>query len=132
MGTCAFPGEQPGVGLSLFTWLSQYSLSHIHTMLQDLPFDVYEEMHIINPLPVSLHIETGCCVDSELCFQDLCWYLAQKTEEPDKKGNIPVSHVRLVYISDDGQADMILNSLCGIVIVISLLPLIEEEGAPVT
>ena len=26
-------------------------------LLQDLPFDVYEEMHIINPLPVSLYIE---------------------------------------------------------------------------
>ena len=29
--------------------------------------------------------------------------MAQKTEEPDKKGIIPVSHVRLVYISDDGM-----------------------------
>ena len=29
--------------------------------------------------------------------------MAQKTEEPDKKGNIPISHVRLVYISDDGR-----------------------------
>ena len=29
--------------------------------------------------------------------------MAQKTEEPDKKGIIPISHVRLVYISDDGR-----------------------------
>ena len=29
--------------------------------------------------------------------------MAQKTEEPDKKGIIPVSHVRLVYMSDDGM-----------------------------
>lgn len=29
--------------------------------------------------------------------------MAQKTEEPEKKGIIPISHVRLVYISDDGR-----------------------------
>ena len=38
--------------------------------------------------------------------------MAQKTEEPDKKGIIPVSHVRLVYISDDGTcADKFHNAL---------------------
>ena len=36
-------------------------------------------------------------------IQDLCWYYAQKTDHPEEKGVIPVTHVRLVYMSDDGK-----------------------------
>ncbi|XP_064404262.1 uncharacterized protein LOC135349648 [Halichondria panicea] len=49
----------------------------------DLSFNVYEEMMIINPLP------------------DLCWYTAQKTDHPEAKGSVPITHTTLVYISDD-------------------------------
>jgi hypothetical protein len=54
---------------------------------EDLPFSVYEEMSILYPL------------------QDLCWYYAQKTDHPEQMGNIPVTHVRLVYMSDDDDDD---------------------------
>ena len=37
------------------------------------------------------------------CIQDPCWYYAQKTDRPEKKGAIPITHVRLVYMSDDGR-----------------------------
>lgn len=33
----------------------------------------------------------------------MCWYYAQKTDRPEQKGTIPVTHVRLVYMSDDGK-----------------------------
>ena len=54
-------------------------------VLQDLPFNVYDEMTLLHPMP------------------DLCWYYAQKFDHPEEKGTIPVTHVRLVYVSDDGE-----------------------------
>ena len=39
-----------------------------------------------------------------MIMQDLCWYFAQKTDQPSKKGAIPVTHVRLVYLSEDGKS----------------------------
>ena len=36
-------------------------------------------------------------------LQDLCWYNAHKTDHPEQKGTIPVTHVTLVYMSDDGM-----------------------------
>lgn len=76
MGTCAFPGEQPGVscligGIFIY-YIITFTITHL--LLQDLPFDVYEEMHIINPLPVSLHIETRCYVDSGPCSGSVLVY----------------------------------------------------------
>lgn len=54
---------------------------------QDLSFNVHEEMVIINSMP------------------DLCWYQAHKAGNPRQRGVIPITHVRLVYMSDDEDED---------------------------
>ena len=56
------------------------------------------------------------CVCVCVCVQDLCWYEAQKTDQPEKKGAIPITHVRLVYMSEGGK--LLLNEFnaSGIVI----------------
>ncbi|CAI8041607.1 hypothetical protein GBAR_LOCUS23116 [Geodia barretti] len=60
---------------------------------EDMPFKVYEEMSLLYPK------------------QDLCWYYAQKTDYPEVKGTIPITHVRLVYMSDDDdEGDTIYNA----------------------
>ena len=34
-------------------------------------------------------------------MKDLCWYKAHKADNPSKSGIIPLTHVRLVYMSDE-------------------------------
>ncbi|XP_019864138.1 PREDICTED: uncharacterized protein LOC109593544, partial [Amphimedon queenslandica] len=59
--------------------------------VQDMSFRVHEEMTLMKPMA------------------DLCWYYAQKVENPSVKGVIPITHVRLVYMSDDEDEDQIYN-----------------------
>lgn len=49
----------------------------------DLSFDIGEEMQILRPMP------------------DLGWYFAKKLDKSGKAGAIPITHVRLVYDSDN-------------------------------
>ena len=54
---------------------------------EDMPFHIYEEMTLLKPM------------------EDLCWYYAQKSSAPSEMGIIPITHVKLVYVSDDEDDD---------------------------
>ncbi|KAL5460597.1 hypothetical protein EMCRGX_G034053 [Ephydatia muelleri] len=54
---------------------------------EDMSFDIYEEMTLLKPM------------------EDLCWYYAQKSSAPSEMGVIPITHVKLVYMSDDEDDD---------------------------
>lgn len=63
-----------------------------------------ERVHVSSPLLLRSYF---------VSVQDLCWYYAQKTDRPDQKGTIPLTHVRLVYMSDDGKfIELVMGLLC--------------------
>ena len=53
-------------------------------------------------LQLKLSVNTLCTVCS-IIMQDLGWYFAKKLEKSGKAGAIPITHVRLVYDSDNGE-----------------------------
>ena len=94
---------------------------------QDLSFKAFEEMVLVQPAEVQefplLHTPAGylylpplissspppsLCPSSHSLpplppssKQDLCWYYAWKSEHPAMTGLIPLTHVKLVSVSDN-------------------------------
>jgi hypothetical protein len=57
----------------------------------DLSFGIGEEMQILRPL------------------EDLGWYYAKKLDKSGRSGSIPITHVRLVYDTDDDDEDKVYD-----------------------
>lgn len=60
----------------------------VGTQPGDLSFNVYEELMLLHPM------------------EDPCWYYAQKTDKPEIRGVMPITHARLVYMSDDEDEEI--------------------------
>ena len=60
-------------------------------------------MVIIEPTKVNVFLNATSPCNHTPSPQDLCWYRAHKAYARSKEGVIPLTHIRLIYMSDDDE-----------------------------